>query len=151
VQVLLLDRQDLLDSATREEFRRVGWHAEVLRMDIADWLAQPPASHWDICVINLFIHHFDTAQIAALFDVLATRTDMVIACEPRRGMLPLLASRLVGLLGAGAVTRKDAVLSVQAGFCGKELSALWPSTAWELDEGPARLFSHVLIATRRAG
>lgn len=151
VQVTLLDRHDLIDGATRDGFRRVGWNAEVLRMDVADWLAQPSAQYWDICIANLFIHHFDTEQIATLFDVLTTRTDMVIACEPRRGMFPLMASRLVGMLGASAVTRKDAVLSVQAGFCGKELSALWPSTTWQLDEGPARLFSHLLVATRKAG
>ena len=62
-----------------------------------------------------------------------------------------MASRLVGALGANAVTREDAVLSVRAGFRGAELSALWPgdAAAWQLDEHAAAAFSHVLRAVRR--
>jgi hypothetical protein len=64
----------------------------------------------------------------------------------------LLASHLVALLGAGAVTRKDAVLSVRAGFRGHELSERWPDPlAWRLQEGRAGLFGHGLLAMRRNG
>ena len=93
----------------------------VLCTDVHEWAAQvharpqAPAQHWDICVANLFIHHFDSGQIATLFDTLGSRTDMFVACEPRRGPMPLLAGRLVGWLGANAVAREDAVASVRAG------------------------------------
>jgi hypothetical protein len=64
--------------------------------------------------------------------------------------MPLLASRLVGLVGANAVTRADAVLSVRAGFRGKELSALWPASGaeWLLEESAAGPFCHRFVAIR---
>jgi hypothetical protein len=47
------------------------------------------------------------------------------------------------------VTRHDAVLSVRAGFAGRELSALWPSAdGWKLEERRAGLFSHLFVAHR---
>jgi hypothetical protein len=62
----------------------------------------------------------------------------------------LAASYLVGVIGAGPVTREDAVLSVKAGFRAKELSHLWPDQqGWILQEFAAGLFSHCLIAVRR--
>jgi len=56
------------------------------------------------------------------------------------------------LLGANAVTREDAVLSVHAGFRDAELSTAWPGNAadWRLQEHPAGLFSHCLRAERRS-
>lgn len=152
VHVTLLDRQDLVGNGVRQEFARLGWTVEVMRVDVLDWIRQPAAGHWDIAMANLFIHHFDAAQIRQLFDALGERTDLFVACEPRRGLLPLLSSRLVGLIGANDVTRTDAVLSVRAGFCGSELSACWPGarSEWQLDEKPARLFSHVFCAQRKA-
>jgi hypothetical protein len=64
--------------------------------------------------------------------------------------VPLLGSYLIGLIGANAVTREDAVLSVRAGFAGNELSALWPVEhgGWNLREYAAGLFSHCFLATR---
>jgi hypothetical protein len=39
---------------------------------------------------------------------------------------------------------------VQAGFTGRELSALWPKSGqWELLERRAGLFSHLFIARRK--
>lgn len=150
VQLTLLDRQNLIDSRTRDAFARLGWTVQTLHADVTDWAAQPMAERWDIGIANLFIHHFDAPQIRSLFGALAQRTDLFVACEPRRARLPLLASRLVALVGANDVTREDAVLSVRAGFFAKELSACWPaSPEWQLDEAPARLFSHRFIAARR--
>jgi len=72
------------------------------------------------------------------------------AFEPRRGGLALAGSHLVGALGANAVTRHDAVLSVHAGFRGRELTAAWPRSgaAWSLHEEDAGLFSHCFSAQR---
>ncbi len=152
VHLTMLDRQELVSERTRDAFADLGWSAEIESLDVMDWAMQPDIDTWDICVANLFIHHFDRPQISTLFEAIHRRTSLFIACEPRRGYLPLLASRLVGVVGANGVTRKDAVLSVQAGFCGRELSPLWPhpSSEWQLDETPAGLFSHRFIAARRA-
>jgi len=147
VHVTLLDRQNLVSEETRAEFGRLGWQVETLCADVNEWAAQQSDAHWDVCIANLFIHHFDEKQIAVLFGALAARSDFFIACEPRRTRLPLFMSHLVGLVGANQVTREDAVLSVRAGFRGGELSALWPQ-GWKLEERAARLFSHLFIADR---
>jgi hypothetical protein len=74
----------------------------------------------------------------------------LIACEPRRGWLALAGSRLIGVLGVNSVTRTDAVLSVQAGFRGRELTALWPrESGWCLREEASGSFGHCFHATRR--
>lgn len=153
VQVTLLDRLNLVSSATVEEFNCLGWTVDILQADVLEWAESPMIRQWDIGLANLFIHHFDSMQIQSLFAALGKRIDLFVACEPRRSRLPLFASKLVGLIGANAVTRKDAVLSVQAGFYGQELSTLWPSdiSEWSLEEGAARLFSHRFIARREAG
>lgn len=150
VNVTLLDRQMLVTEATRKAFEQLGWRVDCLQADVLDWADAPCDAHWDAGIANLFVHHFDHVQISAIFAALSVRTDAFLACEPRRARLPLLASRLVGLIGANDVTREDAVLSVQAGFDGQELSQLWPDAhrQWQLEEVPARLFSHVFSAYR---
>ncbi|MEO6986168.1 MAG: hypothetical protein ABI155_12565 [Paralcaligenes sp.] len=153
VHLSLLDRQNVVSMATQNGFERLGWQVDVLRVDLHDWMASPVPKQWDIALANLFVHHFDSSQIAALFGTLAQCTDWFMACEPRRGPGPLFASRLLGLLGACAVTREDAVLSVKAGFSGTELSELWPRplSQWVVQEGAAGLFSHTFIASRQSG
>lgn len=151
VQVTLLDRQDLVSAETRAGFQRVGWPVEVQCIDVNDWVLLPSGERYDIGLANLFVHHFHAGQIAALFAALEKQVGCFIACEPRRDRMALLASRMVGLLGANDVTRTDAVLSVQAGFRAAELTALWPSAlpGWQLDETKAGLFSHLFMARRR--
>ena len=92
----------------------------------------------------------DPEQLAGLLQLLATRTALFLATEPRRSGFALAASRLLGLVGCNAVTRHDAIVSVRAGFRDAELSALWPrQDVWRLREGGAGLFSHYLLARRR--
>jgi hypothetical protein len=106
-----------------------------------------PGKPLDAIVANLFLHHFDDARLRELLALAAQRAPLFIACEPRRSAPALWASRLVGLIGCNDVTRHDAVLSVRAGFAGKELSALWPED-WLLTEKPAGPFSHLFVAQR---
>ena len=99
--------------------------------DVFDWLARPFAARLDVVFANLFIHHFSAEPLARLLAGIEQRSRVFFCCEPRRSALPLLGSHLIGLLGAGPVTRKDAVSSVHAGFRGHELSDLWPNkSAW---------------------
>jgi hypothetical protein len=150
VHLTLLDRQDLVTRQTLDAFHALGWQPERCVADVADWLAQPAGDRHDLILANLFIHHFEDRQLASMLGAIAQRTDAFFICEPRRAWLPLAGSRLVGLIGANAVTREDAVLSVHAGFTGKEISALWPrqEPAWRLAEYPAGLFSHCFFAVR---
>lgn len=150
VHLALLDRVALIDAQTRSRFGELGWTTDVHIADVFEWLAGPAETQWDIIVANLFMHHFTPAALSGLLASIATRTRVFVCCEPRRTIMPLLASHLVGLLGANAVTRQDAVLSVHAGFRGHELSTLWPDhQQWRLRETRAGLFSHGFTAVRR--
>lgn len=160
VDLSLLDRQPLVDAQTVAAFGHLGWVATSLAIDVLDWAVPPStASHslpgtgyWDLIVANLFLHHFEGPELTALLGAIAARCAAFCACEPRRGWLPLAASHLVGAIGANAVTREDAVLSVHAGFRDDEIGALWPSSPpiWDTREYSAGLFSHCFSARRRA-
>ena len=145
----LLDRQDTVAEPTLHGLRAVGWQPIIIVADVFDWLSRNQQCGWDIVVANLFIHHFEGDELGHLLRVLSNVTPLFFCCEPRRNITALIGSHLVGLIGAGTVTRKDAVLSVHAGFRDCELSAHWPShEGWLLREYRAGLFSHCLLARK---
>lgn len=143
VQVLIVDRQGIVTAQTRARFEALGWQCEVRRGDVFEVL---PAA--DIITANLFLHHFDDTALSRLLDAVAMHASCFVACEPRRNRFALLASHMVGLLGCNAVTRHDAVVSVEAGFTGHDLSRLWPQEHWRLMERPGFPFTHVFTARR---
>ena len=150
VKVVMLDRQDTVAPETLAAIRATGWKPDVHAVDVFDWLAIADESRWNVIWTSLFLHHFQPDEISGLFGDIALRCSAFVCCEPRRTLLPALASHAVGLMGAGPVTRHDAVKSVRAGFRGKELSHLWPNRKeWLLHEYPAGLFSHCFIAYRK--
>ena len=117
--------------------------------DIFDWLAATKALDGTAMIANLVLHHFREKELHFLFAQIAMKADVFAACEPKRAKLPLLASRLLGCIGCGRVTRHDAVASVRSGFIGSELSDLWPpECGWQKEEGEAGLFSHYFVARR---
>jgi hypothetical protein len=120
---------------------------ETIQADVFDWLANPqPAA---VVTATLFLHHFSDGRLVELFDRFARSAVSLIACEPRRCVPALVASRLLRLIGCNRVARHDAVASVRAGFRGSELSSLWPEESkWKLEEEGAGLFSHVFVAHR---
>ncbi len=155
VQITLLDRQSLVDAATVERYANYGWTVEKKIVDVMDWVAEADAAdsrnkRWDVIVANLFLHHFDGAPLQSLMNAMAARCNRLFACEPRRARLALVGSHLIGAIGANAVTREDAVLSVRAGFRDHELTRLWPSdgNGWRTLEYSAGLFSHCFRAER---
>jgi predicted nicotinamide N-methyase len=159
VRLTLLDRQDLVAPETLTGYSKVGWVANCCVADALVWaegcaqenLSQAHAPHWDVIVVNLFLHHFEGAALTMLLDAIASRADRFIACEPARSKLALVGSHLIGLTGAGPVTREDAVLSVHAGFSANEISEAWPGTPsmWNVSEKSAGLFSHCFTAQRK--
>jgi hypothetical protein len=150
VAVTLLDRIDLLSARTREGYRELGWNVTVERADALAWAAAPRSVRYDLCLANLFLHHFEAPALASLLEGIAASSDAFVACEPRRSAAARLGSRLVIFLGANAITREDAVKSVDAGFTGQELSAAWPADAhgWTCREFAAPPFSHCFAAVR---
>ena len=149
-EITLLDRQDIAVPRTLEEFARHGWKAHAVQADVFDWLRDAATPAFDAIVANLFLHHFEPLRLTELLALVAARTRLFVACEPRRSAAALAGSRLLGLAGCNDVTRHDAVVSVRAGFRDQELSALWPDGGdWILEEGPRGLFSHCFTAMRR--
>ncbi|MEO8013568.1 MAG: methyltransferase domain-containing protein [Polaromonas sp.] len=156
VEITLLDRQDLVSRSTLDDYARLGWTASAHVVDVFDWASpqspavREPSARWDVIVANLFLHHFEGPELATLLAAIESRARRFLACEPRRAGLALAGSYLVGVIGANAVTRQDAVLSVHAGFRDQELSALWPGdrSFWTVSESSAGLFSHCFLAER---
>lgn len=158
VRLSLLDRVSLVSKDTQSRFAALGWSASSHVADVLDWAREPEADvgrssdamRFDVIVSHLFLHHFEGAELAAVLRAAARRCDHFFACEPRRTPLALAASHLVGALGANAVTRGDAVLSVHAGFRAPELTQAWNAVApdWHVQEGDAGWFSHSFVAQR---
>jgi hypothetical protein len=147
VNVTLLDRHKVVTPQTLAAFASLGWRAEVVVADIFDWSqTSDPA---EIVIVNEVLHHFDDARLAGLFRVIAGRTRLLIAIEPRRAPWPLFCSRLLWAINCNSVTRHDATVSVRAGFVREELSALWPDKRnWQLTEQRVSWFSHLFIAQK---
>jgi len=147
-QIILVDRQPSIADSTWQALAALGCTVECVTADVFDWLAD--AENADVIVCNLFLHHLPPPVLAALLAGCAEKTSLFLACEPARHRLALVSSHLLGLIGCNDVTRHDAVVSVHAGFIGRELSELWTNQpAWRLKEHGAGLFSHTFTARRR--
>lgn len=144
----LVDLHPAVTAETIEAYARLGWSVAVLSRDAHEFLARTQLA-FDAVVVNLFLHHYEQAALERLLELARERTQLFVACEPRRARAALAASRLLWGLGCNGVTRHDAVVSVRAGFRGGELSAAWPHDGqWSLEEHDAGLFSHVFVAQR---
>lgn len=145
--VTFVDQQNIVSTQTLAQFRDLDWQVEIVTGDVFDWVAEPSAM--DCVIANLFLHHFTSEKLSALFGLLAAKTNFFVACETRRSRRAIAASRLVGVIGCNSVTRHDAVLSMKSGFSGGELSSLWPASAdWNLEERCAMMVTHVFVARR---
>jgi hypothetical protein len=147
-EVSLLDLQNIVSVETRHAFAAVNWSVHSVAGDVFTWLEQSGAIA-DVMLANLFLHHFPEQRLRTLLRLAAARTNLFIACEPRRSTRALTASRLLRFIGCNGITQHDAVVSVRAGFVGHELSLLWPAMAgWRLREERAGRFSHCFFAQR---
>jgi hypothetical protein len=150
VNLTLLDRQRIVKSKTVDDYHRYGWEVTPVCEDVLTWARQPIHEQFDLSVTTLFLHHFQDSELRELLRGVASRSRAFIAIEPRRDMLAKVGSRLIGLLGTNAVTREDAVKSVDAGFTGKEITAAWPSTdnIWKTEEFRVLPFSHGFVVMK---
>lgn len=150
VKTTLVDRQDVFDRTAMMRLQELGWPVRLVVADAMDWLATRKLDPDAVVVANLFLHHFSNKSLVNLFENASIKARCLIAVEPRRSPLALCFARLLWLIGANAVTRHDAVLSVRAGFVGADLSSLWPADGgWQLEERQAGWCSHLFIARRR--
>jgi 2-polyprenyl-3-methyl-5-hydroxy-6-metoxy-1,4-benzoquinol methylase len=147
VELVLLDRTPLLTDEVTEKFERLAWRVETVTADVFEWAGKNANQRFDIVSTNLFLHHFDNTALARLFALIAPLAPLFVATEPWRASFPLFATRLLPAIGANRVTLHDAAASVRAGFCGTELSRLWPQGKGRvLEERRAGLFTHVFAA-----
>jgi len=147
-ELLIADRQTILQPATLEQFTKLGWRVRPLPGDIFETIPTIPAGA--VITANLFLHHFENEALSRFLAMTAARAGLFIACEPRRSSFALFAAKQLRWIGANAVTRHDAVVSVRAGFNGRELTALWPQTGWTCREGPRFAFTHMFVAHKNA-
>jgi hypothetical protein len=152
VELTLLDREPAIAPETLSGFDRLGWRAHVSCEDALTWADDGAHRAYDVCITTLFLHHFEQGSLRRLLAGIAARCQALVAIEPRRSRLAWYGSHLVGLLGANAVTRGDAVKSVEAGFRDQELSTVWPGCdgRWVTQEFAAWPFSHCFLAQRGA-
>ena len=135
-RLTLLDMAPAVTDRTRNALQDLGWRVEIVASDVFAW-CKAKEDGFDVTVANLFLHHFPAPPLQDLLATLCRKTRLLVATEPLRAPLAHLASRALGLLGANAVTRHDAPVSVRAGFRNAELSALWPGEAvFEGRRGP---------------
>ncbi len=144
----LVDRQPCASRASVEALAARGWQAAAVQGDAFAWLAACEP-RYDAIVANLFLHHFEAPALARLLGLVARRTGLFVACEPRRSAGARAGAACLALLGCGEVTRHDAAVSVRAGFVDGELAALWPErSGWNVSEGRRGPFSHLFVARR---
>jgi len=151
-ELALLDRQHVVSAETIDQFRSVGWRVKVVCEDALQWAGAPSAEPYDLCIATLFLHHFRDPELALLLEGVAARSRAFIAIEPHRGTLATLGSHLVGMLGVNAITREDAVKSVEAGFSSAEITAAWPGNvdSWWIREFRTLPFSQCFLAARQS-
>lgn len=77
----------------------------------------------EIILANLFLHHFQDDQLAALGRRVPGDCRLFLACEPVRHWRHLLQGRALSAIAElSAVTHHDMLASIRAGFLKDELS-----------------------------
>ena len=146
VEAAIVDLNPCVDDVARKRFARMEWRVAAVRSDVFAWLDAQPDGAYDAMVANLFLHHFDDAALRRMLGLIARKSRAFVACEPLRTRFAERAAHLLPLLGCNEVTRHDAVVSVRAGFIGREISALWPARGWTCEERRWGLFTQRFAA-----
>jgi SAM-dependent methyltransferase len=142
-ELILVDRSAVVVSEASQRGK-----VRVETADVFDWLESAPRV--DVIIANLFLHHFEPARLRELLVRCSGHCDCFVAAEPRRNRFAEWFAARAGLIGCNEVTRHDAVISVRAGFSGRELSGLWPGDkTWKISERRSGLFTHFFSAVRQ--
>lgn len=151
VELVALDRIDLVSAETRWNFEKLGWRVETVVADVFDWIETPGLTPFDAVCTNLFLHHFEGEALAHLCASLQRIAPVFAATEPRRNAIALSACALLRLIGANDVTMHDAAASVRAGFSGDDLTKLWPARhSGRVEERAIGPFTHAFAVNSDA-
>src|ERR1700758_2516453 len=103
VTVTLLDRQNIVSAETLQRFRAIGWVVNTVAADAFDFLQRDKLAGAGVITADLFFHHFPQMELARLLALTAQRTNVLVACEPRRAPFAFAASHLVWAIGCNGV------------------------------------------------
>jgi hypothetical protein len=119
------------------------WH----RADLTQF---PVYANYNIILGNLILHQFEDDALANLGRQWRESARLLIFCEPARHALHLAQLPLARLAGINYVSRHDARVSIEGGFCGRELPRLLGLDAppWRIELSHTFLGAYRLIAVR---
>jgi hypothetical protein len=124
------------------------WSREArwLQRDLFTISALPEA---EIVVANLFLHHLQDIQLAALGRLLPLACHTLLACEPARRRVHIFQGRaLSALAGLSKVTHHDMLVSIRAGFANDELPEALGLHDWQARISLTALGAYRLEARR---
>jgi hypothetical protein len=151
VELVILDRMNVVEPETVREFRAIGWDLKVVTSDVFAFLAQAEPNSFDLVLSNLFIHHFQIDNLTKLLSLISSVTTGLVACEPRRSPLTVAGSAMLWAIGCTMVSVRDSITGARAGFTTDEISTLWPDrNSWECNEYDRGIFSHCFTARRKS-
>ena len=152
VRIYLLDMEPVVSAETIAAFARFGWEVNILAAKIQEWIGRPGLPAIDLVFGNLFWHHLTDEELRSVFAGMSGITTSFIACEPRRWLPSLIATRLLWAIGCSRVTIHDGIVSVRAGFRDSELSALWPRDSnLKTNEFSPGWATHMFVVERAKG
>ncbi len=141
----LVDAQPVIVDRAIDDLAALGWTVQIVTADVFDWFSA--AEEHDLAMANLFLHHFDGTDLARLLNGISASCETFVAAEPRRSRFAAIAAGSLRAIGANAVTRHDAVVSVKAGFRSGELASAWPGEVLvDVARGP---FTHAFVGRAR--
>ncbi len=148
VEMVILDRVDVVEPQTKLEFEKLGWKLQVVTSDVFSHLEQLEKHSFDLVLSNLFIHHFPTDSLSKLLALISSITRSFVACEPKRSSLTVAGSAMLWAVGCTPISVRDSITGARAGFSEREISELWPdAAAWNVMEYEKGLFSHCFVAS----
>lgn len=114
-----------------------------------DLFSLPRLPDAEIVVANLFLHHFQAAQLAELGKRFPDTCRVLIFSEPARRSLHLWQGHALALLTQlSHVTNHDMLISIRAGFLHDELPHSLGLQGWRCEVSHSPLGAYRMVATR---
>ena len=144
-------RAGRISAETRTAYRALGWELQVVRQDVMQWAAEPGTRHYDLCLTNLFLHHFERPALDSVMRAIASSADALIACEPRRNALVAWGSKAIGLLGTNDITREERTpVWSRVSPIVNSLKPAMRYRSWSCEEYAAFPFMHCFTAVKNS-
>ncbi|MEM9444207.1 MAG: class I SAM-dependent methyltransferase [Verrucomicrobiota bacterium] len=133
---------DLISKPSSWPSEWLWWKGDI--MDFREW------EHYQVCVVNLFLHHLDDCELRKLGEKLKGFR-VIIAGELIRRPIFQKLLKLTRIWGAGQVTLHDGHVSIQAGFIEKELPQLLglDENLWQVVIKQSLLGSYRMLAVKK--